>query len=177
MKNGDILFIHYSFNLLDKSTYMAPFIRGALSLDGTKMYFNHCAAVIEINGVLHVVEAGYNLKTKRGEVFMRMVDEWLYERKPKSYEIITPDGVDIEMFKARLLFSIGLPYDFSNVLLHQPVKIIGEWFGKEIWIGPIYPDKCQCANLIAYALLQEKWYLFDPEGLYKFVTKHLNNGN
>lgn len=172
IKAGDILFVHYAFNLFDRTTYMAPFIRGALSLDGSKMYYNHVAAVIDVDGVSMVVEAGFNNITQKAEVFSRTLEAWMVERKPKSYEVITPSNLDYKLFEERLLFAMGLPYDFANVLIHQPIKLFTRALKHEVWIGPVYPNKCQCSNLIAFALGLKKWHKYDPEELFIFLNKN-----
>lgn len=171
IKAGDILFVHYAFNLCDKTTYMAPAIRGVLSMEyKQRVYANHVAAVIELGGVLRVIEAGFNPSSGKAEVFCRTLDEWQLERKPKAYFIVADKVKDVDNFTSRLMAALGKPYDFKNVLLHNPI-----YLATDKWVGP-EPENLgqtkglQCANLIAFALNLKNWHLYNPRQLHKHLV-------
>jgi len=171
--DGDCIFVHNKFRFNDLGTWMAPFIRKALSVDNmfegvAPVYYNHCANVVTINGVLHVVEAGWNKEKRKAEVISTPYSEWLDNRKQGSFVIYEPEfEYDKKLYKERLIGLIGTPYYFAGVFWYQLIFLISnKWFGRTD------TKKVYCAQLSAFAYDIDKWYSRNPETLqYHFVKK------
>ncbi len=172
-----VFFVRNRFNLFDKGTWMAPFIRSALNHDNRrngepKLRYNH--VVICVNEI--VFEAGVNKKTGKPEVIQRPLYEWMEGRSADSYYAFALNGYDYKKVFKDLVGELGKPYDFKAVLWHQL------WFqitGKRLWIGHSKPNgKWYCSNIIAWVLDKngilafENPYKIDPEILWNRLQKN-----
>jgi hypothetical protein len=179
--HGDIVFVRNEFRINDPGTYMAPFIRNFINkVDDVyhlpEIYYNHCGNICEENGVIYIYEAGWNKIKKSPEVIKTEWNNWVKARKQGHFLVKTPDFLfNTEIYRERLVRSLGKPYDFKSVIIFQPIRLLSFrklWLGKtgEEALGSFY-----CNKLSAWAYGIHDWYKIDPEELfYNYPFKQTN---
>jgi len=155
---AQIIFVHNVFDIKNPGTYMAPFIRSALSLDNYNtgdepVYHNHCAIKIKDD----VIEAGWNKERKRGEVILLSFEEWKIGRLEKDFF-----AIDVELVKDPYS-EIGKPYGLKDVIIHQPIRLVCR---KKVWTGSEDTDSHYCSKLASYCLGYDNFFEIDTEDLY-----------
>lgn len=184
MKHGSAIFVSNDFILSDKGTWMAPFIKSALSVDNIVLgkplvKYNHCGMLIYWNGVWYVFEAGYNHDDKRAEVIKTPFDLWKSKRKENSYLIVEPKFNFLgDVLLNRAIRSLGTPYDFKSVILWQPIR---QATFKKVWLGNKSKNGTKsfyCSEYVAWLYNQstlgarfEAWPETDPEDLFNLLNQ------
>lgn len=174
-------FVRNEFNIRDKGTWMAPFIRGVLNADNRKkgienIRFNHVVWLINET----VYEAGYDRFKGKACVMKRTLADWLASRSPKGdYEFYQIPCAKFQEVEAEKLSEslLGVPYDFGGVL---GLQLIRQITNKTIWLGRKGLDfiRLHCCNSFGYVLYQvlgiktTKYVLeVDPEDLLNWVKQ------
>ena len=157
IRNGDIALLHNYFNWKKPMTYLSWAIRFF-----TRSPWNHAGILVVIDSEVFVIEALAKGITKRN------FKEWNIP-SDKYYEILRPKERLSKLDEHRVAFEalslVGIPYDYFNIILHQPILII---FG--IWIGRKKQGnkKLVCSELVAYLYRDriKKWWKTTPKGIF-----------
>jgi hypothetical protein len=170
-------FVRNEFNIRDKGTWMAPFIRGVLNADNRKkgienIRFNH--VVLLVNDTVY--EAGWDRFKKKACVLKRTLTDWLASRSDKGdYEFYEYKEYKYghERIMQKCEKYIGTPYDFWSVLVWQLIRQITN---KRVWLGPKgwIRKRLYCSNFVSFILdLDITPYLMDtdPEDLLNWVKE------
>lgn len=184
MRTGDLIFVRNEFSIKNPGTWMGTSIRSILNIDNVlehkpKMYYNHVAFVVDKGTMFkpdfHVMEAGWNMVLKRGEVIITPFEQWKSARKEGTYLIKEAKFNFNGSTFAKLAFAeLGKGYDFASVLLAQPIR---QLTGKRVWLGSrISTKKWYCSELYAYLMFKatnglgfSNYYEIDPEDLFSSV--------
>lgn len=158
-----IIFVHNKFDIKNKGTWMAPFIRTFLSLDNyntgdAPVYYNHCAFLDDEGDV---IEAGWNKYKKRGEVISTPYLAWVQGRESNTFTMF-----DTKV-KTNPKTFLGVVYGYITLLWH----IVRAIFRKKYWWGTRKTDTFICSTLCAYCIGLDKWYEYDTEDLYLYFVK------
>lgn len=169
-RHGDTVFIHNNPRIKEPGTYLGWIIRWFLDVVNwikglPPIRENHCGNIIEENGVLYLIETGWNPARMRGEVIKTEWNRWKTARDQGYYEVKTPGfKYDPDIYAMRLNYSLGTPYDFPSVLFYQPIyQLTGIWIGRK---GEKALRKLQCNELSAWAYQLDGWEKMDPTKLY-----------
>jgi len=170
-------FVRNEFNIRDKGTWMAPFIRGVLNADNRKkgienIRFNH--VVLLVNDTVY--EAGWDRFKKKACVLKRTLTDWLASRSEKGdYEFYELPWGKLKMYD--VLFGcnqlIGVSYDFGSVLVWQLIRQITN---KRLWLGRKNHKfkRLYCSNFVAVVLglgINKYVLSVDPEDLLNWVKQ------
>ena len=131
----------------------------------TNNYINHTANILVVDEKVFAIEM-----TARGCI-QTPIKDYLNGVKQGIYElvILTPDSDVLPMDniqqreQAWIKYntdSIGkIPYDFENLLIEQPVKMITNWLGEEIWIGEkgTKSTKKQICQEFSFNAIKNSW--------------------
>jgi len=162
IRNGDI-------GLEDSSGFLPDAIH---EFQGDR--FNHAFIFIWIGGKLWVFEA-----KKQGCVFTLFSDYLKKQEdgecdllilRPKNNEFSDIDWNDFVNFILPLTIK---PYGFFNLLVLQPIKFIGKWFGKDWWLGgKNHTRSFICGELVAYIYNHflgwfKEWFKLAPVKLHE----------
>ena len=140
--------------------------------------YNHAAIFIWVGGKLYVFEA-----IKQGQAFT-LFEEYMKQFKTGDIDIMilrpkTKKDIDFQEFFDFIAPLTHKPYGLVNLLIYQPVKFIGKWFGKDWWIGG--DDNTRnfiCGELVAYIYNHflgwfKDWYKIAPVALFNSTNlKH-----
>jgi len=164
IKTGDIL-------LVDSDSFIANAID---KFQGNR--FNHAGIFVRVFNQLYIAEAtetgvGFALFSKYEDEFNKeKVDLMILRDKGDKFEKVFIN--DLMRF---ILPKTVLEYDYSNLLIYQPIRYIAKkLFGKEIWIGrkKIKSHKTFiCGEFVAYIYNNylgyfDKWNELAPVDLF-----------
>lgn len=133
-----------------------------------KSRITHTALVVELNGLLFVVDS------QRDGTQLRLFDEW--QRKYKYTFFISRNtcytGKEGAYYHVdRVFSSIGFkPYDFASLLIHQPRYIItGKWPTRT---KEREDNRFYCSEFVSYVLGIPEYYKQSPEDLLQILKSN-----
>ncbi len=158
IKNGTIILVHNPFNWRDPMTYLGYIIRKI-----SNTYWNHCAIVVDQNGIFYVVEATY----PRIKITAYNVWVGLYERKTQLINI--DHNLDEAILKARIVKHLGVKYDLLSLAVHLPLFLFTrKWWGSKSKRGI---DKPYCFELVAWIYDLPNWFNIFPNEFVEITTQ------
>jgi len=149
LRNGDIL-------LCQSNGWLGKTIKAF-----TKSRYNHAAMVLEVSGVLMVIDSqrkGTNLQT-----FENWVKKYAYNYHVARYLFgNAPWGKRI---RARAFSKTGATsYDFSSLIFWQPWYLItGKWRGRK---AAKAAKRMYCSEYVAWNHELPDWWAMSPQGLF-----------
>jgi hypothetical protein len=122
VKTGDIAIIrrHLTPNPASWSGVGVRFFTGCR--------WNHCLDFIWLDDILYVSEA------VGSGVILVPYEVWR-KKYPHTLKVIRLDKEPPADQRHRILSTVGLPYDYTSLLRHQPVRQLARMFEKEHWTG------------------------------------------
>lgn len=127
----------------------------------TKSRFNHTAMVVEIWGVICIIDSqndGTNIRT---------FEQWKKKYNYK-YEVTTlnlSDQEKREMSKKALSMVGVTKYDFVSLLIWQPMYILfGKWHGKK---NASANKRMYCSEFVAWVLGLDRYWALSPQDVFE----------
>jgi len=145
-----ILLVHTPFNWKRPLTLISYLIRKV-----TGSYWNHCAVLIEIEGVLFIVESDIK------GVTMLPYKNWVKEQEIAVYYVS-----DALNKRGKLLEKVGnVGYSFKDLFWFMPIYLLtGQFYGQKV---DGYSNKPTCYEFAAWWLGIQDWYKMTPD---KFIN-------
>jgi hypothetical protein len=145
-----ILLVHTPFDWKRPITILSHLIRKV-----ARTFYNHASFLVEIKGVLYILESDIN-----GVVKVKYVD-WVKEQIISVYEI--PDELQFKSGNRAKAMIGHFSYSFFDLLWFMPIYIFtNKWYGRTIEEAS---NKPTCYEYIARVMEFKNWYRMTPNEL------------